>query len=99
MICAECLLGVSEVHAGLGIGVQLVVDAGAVAHGTLDDDDGLGAIHIEMGMPAIGEPRWRAAGVGHVVRLLPGDVCLRGECIHRLGAAERVEQHVPNSPR
>jgi hypothetical protein len=53
----------------------------------------------ENGMPAIGEPRWRAAGVGHVVRLLPGDVCLRGECIHRLGAAERVEQHVPNSPR
>lgn len=49
MICAECLLGVSEVHAGLGIGVQLVVDAGAVAHGTLDDDDGLGAIHIENG--------------------------------------------------
>jgi hypothetical protein len=42
MICAECLLGVSEVHAGLGIGVQLDVDAGtAVAHGTLDDDDGL----------------------------------------------------------
>jgi hypothetical protein len=49
MIFAECLLGVSEVHAGLGIGVQLVVDAGAVAHGTLDDDDGLGAIHIEDG--------------------------------------------------
>jgi tetrahydrodipicolinate N-succinyltransferase len=50
MICAECLLGVSEVHAGLGIGVQLVVDAGvAVAHGTRDDDDGLGVIHIEDG--------------------------------------------------
>ena len=50
MIGAECLLGVSEVQAGLGIGVQLVVDAGiAVAHGTFDDDDGLGVIHIEDG--------------------------------------------------
>ena len=25
-------------------------------------------------MPAIGEPRWRAAGTGHVVRVVPGDV-------------------------
>ena len=62
MICAECLLGVSEVHAGLGIGVQLVVDARAVAHGTLDDDDGLGAIHIEDGRARVRRAtlaRWR----------------------------------------
>jgi hypothetical protein len=50
MICAEYLLGVSEVDAGLGIGVQLDVDAGtAMADGTHDDDDGLGVIHIEDG--------------------------------------------------
>src|SRR5580700_7212292 len=37
------LLGVGEVHAGLGVGVQLVIDPRvAVPHRALDHDDGLG---------------------------------------------------------
>src|SRR5208283_1539938 len=42
------LLGVGEVHAGLGVVVQLVVQAGvAVPHRALDHDDGLGLVHVQ----------------------------------------------------
>src|SRR5271165_1869937 len=42
------LLGVGEVHAGLGIEVQLVFQAGvAVPHRALDHDDGLGLVHVQ----------------------------------------------------
>ena len=42
------MFGIGEEHAGLGVGVEAVVDAGvAAAHRALDDDDGLGVVDIE----------------------------------------------------
>src|ERR1700744_3603728 len=41
-------LGVSEVHAGLGVGVELVVDARvAGGHRAFDDDDALGLVDVQ----------------------------------------------------
>src|SRR5215204_2294285 len=45
-------LRIREEHAGLLIGVQLVVDAGVAAtHRALDDDDRLGLVHVQDGHP------------------------------------------------
>src|SRR2546430_3952485 len=64
----ESLFGVGEVHAGVGVGVELVVDAGvAVAHGALDDDDVVGVVDVEDGHAGDGVAGAAGGGVGDVV--------------------------------
>ena len=107
--CGQPVLRVGEQHPGLGVGVELVVDAGvAASHRALDDDDRLGVVDVEDR-----HPRHRRAGparrrVRHVVGADDeghvGPIELGVDLVHllelRIGHVGLGEEdvHVPRHP-